>query len=365
MHTPDMTTVAALAAEHAEQADRDGRMNDKVVHAISESGILRHFTPHAWGGAQGTFATSTADLTLLSRADPSAGWCAAVMASMSRMAAYLPPDGQQAIWRDGPDTRIVGTLQPAGTATTTDGGWNLSGQWPFVSGVDHAQWALLCTHAPAPSGGSQMRFLLVPRSACAVTKSWESVGLRATGSHTLTVEHAFVPTAHTFTRTELFSGAAAHATGQCHRVPHEAVSGLFFAVPLLGAAQALLEEWVIAARRRTAAPAGSARDTNHTLGVVCGQIASAELLIQRAAATADVHNPAPHDQVVRGRLDCATAADQLIEAANRLFHEAGARATSNRGPLPRLWRDANTAATHPALNLRPAAHAFAEHLLAP
>ncbi|MEU7354707.1 hypothetical protein ABZ663_30775 [Streptomyces albidoflavus] len=45
--------------------------------------------------------------------------------------------------------------------------------------------------------------------------------------------------------------------------------------------------------------------------------------------------------------------------------EAGARAARTPGPLLRLWRDANTATTHPTLNQRPSAHAFAEGQLVP
>ncbi|MEE1736987.1 hypothetical protein PUR49_10805 [Streptomyces sp. BE147] len=118
-------------------------------------------------------------------------------------------------------------------------------------------------------------------------------------------------------------------------------------------------------RAHTPGAAGSARDTDHTLAAVAGRIAGAELLVQRAAATADMHPPLSPDLVVRCRLDYTTAANLLVEAANHLFREARARATSSGGPLPRLWRDANTAAMHPALNLRPAAHAFAKVVLAP
>ncbi|MGW5679959.1 hypothetical protein ACWEV4_33635, partial [Streptomyces sp. NPDC003860] len=60
--------------------------------------------------------------------------------------------------------------------------------------------------------------------------------LRATGSHTLTLTApVHVPANRSFTRASLL----APATGPAH----EAISGLFFAAPLLGAVQALLAAW--------------------------------------------------------------------------------------------------------------------------
>lgn len=365
MHSADISRAAALAAAHAEKADLDGRLDDKVMEAIGDSGLLRHFVPRIWGGREGTFTECLTPLVRIARADPSAGWCAAVMASMGRMAAFLPPVGQETLWRSGPDALIAGTLQPSGSATRTDNGWTLTGQWPFVSGIDHAHWALLCTTAASRADGApEMRFLLVPRSAWNTLSTWDSVGLRATGSHTLSVKSVFVPAAHSFTREQLFAGRGVPNGGPCHAVPHEAVSGLFFAAPLLGATQALSQAWTDIARRRSASPAGSARDNDQALGLSAGQINAAELLLRRAAAAADTGSVSS-DQTVRARLDYATAAHLLVEAANRLFREAGARATSTGGVLPRLWRDVNAASVHPALHLMPPARAYARSVLAP
>jgi two-component flavin-dependent monooxygenase len=359
---PEVEAAALLAAEHAEQTDQRGRIPDAVAQSLHDTGLLAHFVPEAFGGAAGRFSTVLPALVRLADADPSVGWCAAVMTSMSRMAAHLPPAGQKALWSTGPHVPIAGTLQPAGTATPTDGGWAVSGRWPFASGVHHARWALLCT---VPDDDPQPRFLLVPRSSWATEPSWEgAVGLRGTGSDTLRLDgDVFVPRDHSFTRQELFTASESPGAGACYRVPHEAVSGLFFAAPLLGAARAALTAWTDQARTRPAASEGSRRDTDTPVTAAAGTIDAAELLLHRAAAVCDSPDTLTSPLAARCRRDYAVAAHLLSGAVQQLFQSAGVRAASGGGALPRLWRDASTAALHPALSLDPAARAYAQEVL--
>ncbi|MFJ4624415.1 hypothetical protein [Streptomyces sp. NPDC088812] len=53
-------------------------------------------------------------------------------------ASQLPDTERATLWKDTPDTFVCGTANPSGTARRTDGGWVLSGRWPWISGVHHA-----------------------------------------------------------------------------------------------------------------------------------------------------------------------------------------------------------------------------------
>ncbi|MGW1363031.1 hydrolase [Streptomyces chartreusis] len=361
---PDVISAARLASEHAAHSEQAGRLAGPVAQSLRESGLLAHFVPEVFGGAAGTFSTVLPALVDLAVADPSAGWCAAVLASMSRMAACLPLDGQKALWSADPHAAIAGTLQPAGTATPTSGGWSLTGRWPFASGVHHADWALLCT---VPNDEPQPRFMLVARSAWVTEPSWEgAVGLRGTGSDTLVLaDQVFVPREHTFTRHQLFTPAehAAPTPGACYRVPHEAVSGLFFAGPLLGTAHAALNAWTTEIRSRPAVSEGSRRNTDLALSIASGKSDAAELLLHRAAHVCDNPDTLTPLRAAQCRRDYAMAASLLSDAIQHLFRSAGVRVAGGGGLLPRLWRDASTAALHPALSLDSAAPVYAREAL--
>src|SRR3712207_7645043 len=58
--------------------------------------------------------------------------------------SHLPRLGHDELWGGSPDTFIVTAQPPMGKATVTQGGHRLSGRWSYVSGVDFADWALVC-----------------------------------------------------------------------------------------------------------------------------------------------------------------------------------------------------------------------------
>ncbi|WP_430789155.1 acyl-CoA dehydrogenase family protein [Actinoplanes sp. G11-F43] len=368
MNGIDVTRAATAAAEHAVSASapanqandddagkpssqsaptpatRDG-LPRKVVDGIHHSGLLRHFVPENLGGADGQLADTLAPLIQLGRADPSTGWCASLMTSAARMATHLPAAGQRDLWAAGPDVMIAATLRPAGTATPVDGGWLLDGQWLYVSGITHCQWALLST-----TSGDEQRFMLVPQKACAIHDTWNAVGMRATGTHTVLVEQTFVPQSHSFTRQQLIQGQ--HTAGRS--VPHEAVFGLFFAAPLLGAAQGMLETWRHLRRTRR----GGEHSTSRELGQAVGYLGAAEAMLSHAAHLADTDG-LDDEATLRCRVYHATAADLIAQTTAMLFRTGGTVAVDASHPLSRFWRDINTGLMHPALDLPIAAADYA------
>jgi alkylation response protein AidB-like acyl-CoA dehydrogenase len=283
------------------------------------------------------------------------------------MAAFLPEEGQRRIWQDGPDATVVGALVPGGDAIEVPGGWEISGRWAFLSGIHHSDHALLCAPVPVEGGNSEVRFLLVPRSAYTIERTWFTVGMRGTGSDTLALDPTFVPVEHTFARTDLIAGTPLAATeAPCYTVPLMSVSGLSFAGPLLGAAEGALAGWTAAnaAKRAAAAQQGNRMSTGTkvsselALARSAGELDAARLLLERAAREADTVRPG-RATATRAHRDYALAADLLVESVGRLFRTAGTRAQSEADPFQRFWRDANSAAGHAVLQWEPAARGFA------
>ncbi|MFP8904045.1 acyl-CoA dehydrogenase family protein [Streptomyces atacamensis] len=353
-----------LAAGHAAAADGSGALAPEVVGAVRSHGFARHFVPAAWGGAEGTFGELTGAVLTIARGCPATAWIASLTAHSARLAAHLPQEGQRELWGGGPDTVVAAGLPPAGRAVPADGGWRLSGSWGYVSGVEHADWVLLCAMAPAagaPAGGPPaMRFFAVRRQACTVHPTWDSIGMRATGSHTVVVEDVLVPEHLSFDRMEVLSGRNAHSAGAVHNVPLPAAAGLAFAAPAAGAAAGALDAFAatLTGRRRT-------QTAETKLVRASGRIDAARLLIERNAATAD-GGVFTRELLAHSERNAATAAELLTEAVDLLVHGAGTGGLAPAQPLQRFWRDVTVAASHVALQYDTSARgSYATALLGP
>jgi two-component flavin-dependent monooxygenase len=363
-----LASLVALAGDRAAAAEASRRLDPGVARAVVDCGFARHFVLSRWGGTEGNFTDYVRAVGEVSRADAATGWCAAVFASVARMAGYLPPEGQRFLWADGPDTLIAGALMPRGTAQRLNGGWRLSGKWPFISGIHYAAYTMVCCTVEDDAGNSEVRYLAVPASSYQIEPTWFNVGMSATGSDTLVLDDVFVPQERSFRREELLAGRPRTLAAACHRVPLTSVTGLSFAAPALGAARGALGEWsaLAAAKRAAGGPGGGANllygtdgaSSELTLARTAGELDSAQLLLERVAAVADRGDLSAEERV-RAQRDCALAADIAVTAANRLMRAAGTRGQASADSLQRFWRDANSAAGHTVLQFEAAARAYA------
>ncbi|MEU0372627.1 acyl-CoA dehydrogenase family protein [Streptomyces sp. NPDC006283] len=357
--------VALLAAERAERAEEQRRADPQVLRAVIEAGFARHFVPAAHGGAAGTFAELGAAVATLGAHCPATAWSASIVASLARMAAYLPEAGRKEVWREGPDPVIVGSVSPVGRAHAVDGGWQVDGTWPYVSVVDHSDWALVMAPAAAGEGRPRPRLFALPRSAYRTEATWSDVGMRATGSNTLIVADVFVPDELSFAAQDLLTGQAPQGLDGCHAVPLPAVNGLFFALPMLGAAKGALRLWSAHAAPKlrsasyTPGPGPGRGFYEETLARCSGRLDAARLLLERVADVADRDAAPTPLETVRAQRDCALAAEMLVDVVDRLFRASGTSGHSTTGPLQRMWRDVNSAAGHVVLQFGPAAAAYA------
>jgi len=337
-----------LVAEHAAKADTERNLSKEVVAGLIEAGFARQFVPSRWGGNEGTFGEATRAVTTIGQECANAAWFASLSAYAGRFGSFLPEQGQAQIWANGPDAVIVAALVPSGAVQEAQGGWKLKGRWNYCSGIDFADWALVC----GPAGDrAQSRFFAVPKSDCKIVPTWDSIGLRATASHTIEVD-TIVPRHLVFPFGQLASGQNPYSTAPCHNVPIRAVGNLSFIPPALGAGTGALNAAVAILKGK---PHHSDLDT--LLVRASAQIDAARLLVERNAAVCDA-GLFRGDLVARNERDAALAAELLSSATADLVRACGTSGFTESGGLQRFWRDTVCAASHVTLRFESAAVRF-------
>ncbi|MBT0773432.1 hydrolase [Kineosporia sp. J2-2] len=355
--------AAAVAARHAQEADAGRRLHPEVVEALDTAGFGAWLVPRRWGGVGGSYAGLTSAVATVGEECASAAWIASLLAYTGRFGGFLPTQGQAELWAEGPSTRVVSSLVSRDAVVRAEpGGWNLSGTWNYTSGIEYSQWAFVA--ATVQTGeGTHDRFFLVPRSAYRIEESWFTVGMRATGSHTLVLEGVSVPEHRSFPLSDLFQGRRATVDDDRSGLPLFAVNGLTFSAPVIGAARGALLHGgrnLAGGQNRRLAPSDAQRIA---FARSAGEIDAAGLLLDRIAAGLDAADErAP--QVVRGSRDASLAVDLSVRAVDQLFRAGGTRAQSEGDPLNRIWRDVNSAASHFVLQFEPAALGWAKEELA-
>lgn len=355
--------VTEVAARHAADADHDRRLTKDVVEALLGAGFARHFVPARHGGSAGRFSELIGALQTVAEECTSAAWCGMIFATSARMAGYLPEDGRQEIWNDGPDTAVAAAFVPAGHVTKDAAGWRLSGEWSFLSGVDHSDWALLCGTV-AVDGRPTRRFFAVPRRDYRIKDVWFTVGMRGTGSNTVLLDDVSVPEHRSFGDGALMNGQGGNLGSPCHDVPLLAVAPPLFAAPAVGAVRGALRRW-----SRWGADNKGDRGLSASLDARSQEVLTrssaeadiAQLLLERAGRVADAGAVTP-GEAVRSARDAAVAAEIAVSAVDRLFRASGSRAQAQTHPLQRSWRDVSAVASHAALRFERNSEHYARHV---
>jgi Acyl-CoA dehydrogenase, N-terminal domain len=129
--------LAPLIKQHRRHLDEQRRAPDEVFTAFADAGFFRLYLPKTLGGPElSPFDFMTA-VEAASALDGSIGWLVGNGGGMSRIAGYLPEEVARD-WFADPHAFVVSATGAIGTAEPVEGGFRVSGRWPFGSGAHHA-----------------------------------------------------------------------------------------------------------------------------------------------------------------------------------------------------------------------------------
>lgn len=351
------TALVPLIRQHADQASEDRRVPSEVVKALEDAGLFKIFVPKRYGGHGANMATATETLAEISRGDGSTGWAASLLNVCTWFASTFSQQAQDDVFGANPDAKVCGIFTPGSKSERVDGGYLVSGRWPYSSGSFAADWATLGIGIDVPEGEDPRALALIPAEAWTIEDTWYVAGMRGTGSDTIVVEDHFVPD-H---RVQPFVGMreaeflTPYAQDQNSHMAFIPVAALILVAPQLGLGRHALE------RTRKSLPSKGVAYTvyteartspMHQLGVAnaATKFHLAELLVRQGCYEID-SNAAEHHlptMEVRARVrnDTGVAAELVNEGINYLMTANGAGSFADVNILNRIWRDAAIAARH-------------------
>ena len=192
--------LAPLIRSRMSQMETDRRLPPELAQAMAEVGLFRSMLPTSLGGLEMNLIPALHVFETVAQVDGSAGWCAMIGATGGTTSAFLTEEVAREIYASDPNVVTAGAIAPNGTAQPTDGGYRVTGRWPFNSGCQHSQWLMgtsvvIENDEPRtlPNGYPETRMMIFPASDVDILDTWSVSGLRGSGSHDIAVQDVFVP----------------------------------------------------------------------------------------------------------------------------------------------------------------------------
>lgn len=354
-----LEAAAALAPRirpHAVEIDSARRLPASVVEDLADAGLFRMLVPRALGGAEAAPSTMIRVIETISRADAAAGWCVMVGATTGLMSAYLDDDTAREVFGD-PQAVTSGVFAPTGRAVEEGDGYRISGRWSFASGVDHATHRMggvliMGPDGPAlgPGGEPVIRHVLFRAEDTRILDTWNTSGLRGTGSHDMSVKDIFVPKRFC---ASLGSDRPRHS-GVPYRFPIFGLLALGVSAVALGIAREAIDAFVSLATEKT--PMWSKRSLAHR-EMVQVHVAESEAAVRAAraflfeataevTAVAEAQGEITEKERALLRLAATNATRSAAQAVDRMYHAGGGTSVYATSPLQRHFRDVHVATQH-------------------
>jgi indole-3-acetate monooxygenase len=249
-----------------------------------------------------------------------------------------------------------GVLAPLGRAVLAGNGYAIDGRWPFTSGCLHATWTLtgvlvMDGAAPrmVPGRGPDWRLAVLPAADVEIHDTWDSRGLRGTGSHDVPV-HKQIPAEHL---ADPFHNLAPH-DGPLWRIPFFTQLAFGRTGFALGVARRALDDFtrLASTKRRgpTLHPVAESGDAQLALARAEGGLQAVRAFavdalgaLWSAACRGDVPAVDLRGRVLLAALNAERAA---VAAVDSVFPYAGSSGVYSSEPLQRCFRDLHNAGQH-------------------
>jgi len=338
-------------ADAAPSATAERKPSRSVMQQVAQLGLLQILPPIAYGGEEATALEFLELVETVARIDGSSAWAVMTLnEEMQIAAAYLSPETMTALCGSEPNVIVAGSGITAGRATAVDGGWRVSGRWTFVTGSPVADHLILGSLVKGPTPRS-LCYVLVPAVDATVLDTWDTFGMRGTGSNDVVLDEVFVPHDRAGV-TSLGDRTVPDTT--LFRLPNT----LRFPFPKVGVAAGVARAAIDAMIELAEVKAGRITKTllrdQPDVQIAIAE-AEAELSAGRAFAVemlswvwelAEEGRPVPPEVHARTRLACSHSVAASVRATERVAALAGTSANTADGPFARRLADVRAVPQH-------------------
>ncbi|PKF33767.1 acyl-CoA dehydrogenase family protein [Acinetobacter proteolyticus] len=348
------TQLDALCQEIRERAcsgefDNQAYVSQDIIEKLKQIGVYRALVPKRFGGNEWSPKQFCELIEQLSKADGSVGW----VASFGMSPAYLgslPEATLEQLYKDSPDIVFAGGIFPPQPAEITDEGVVVSGRWKFSSGCMGADIVGVGI-SPQKDNEAQglPRMAVMPANKAQIDMTWDTVGLKGTGSHDLVVKEVLVAKEWTFVR-----GEPSKLPEPFFKYPSLSLATQVLTVVGIGVAAAAIEEFQKLAPGKSSITGGaeiaSRPVTQYEFAQVEAEFKAARVwfydTMQIVWNEVLAGRTPSAEQISDMRLSCTHVARVCARVTRKIQMLAGMTAIYTHNPFSRFVNDTNVVTQH-------------------
>lgn len=339
---------------------QDRQISPETVADMQAAGLFRVLQPKRWGGYEMRPETFYEVLATLAEGDMSAAWIYGVIGVHPWQLATFDDRAAEEVWGEDDSVLIASSYMPTGRLTPCEGGYRLTGRWGYSSGSEHCQWTFLTAVPLGPDGPdfAGAGTVLVPRTDYTLVDTWDTPGLRATGSNDVVIEDKFVPHHRFVTGTDSFTrnlpGRKVN-TSPLYAMPFGQVFTRAVSTAPIGALQAMIDMIGETAKTRVSV-FGVATKADpvvaQALAEAQNEVDTLKLVMQRNCEVlwqyAERDEAPPMDLRTQYRFQASLPPERVSLLALRLFKAVGGAGVYNKNGYGQILTDILTGRQHAA-----------------
>ncbi len=345
--------------ERAAETENLRQLPDETMADLHRLGLLKFYQPKMFGGYEMDWGAHAEIAYELARGCSSTAWIQCVVGAHTWMAARLDIEAQKEIFAN-PDVMIATAFAGGRNVSSkkVEGGYLLSGEWSFASGLTHSEWAIVGTQTETATRDEyEMVLFAIPEGEFEYVDNWFVSGLKGTGSMNIKVTDVFIPDHRSMPISTFDTGTAEGAKVHNSYTYQAYMPEYFFSVPLgpiVGTAVGAMETYLEITRNRVGAMFGERVaeqvPVQTRIAESSAEISAAKLLNKRVFEILHARGVEgqriPKDEMVRLKRDCVFIGRLCSNAVTRLVKMMGASGLSDTNPVQRFHRDMEALTAH-------------------
>lgn len=192
-------TLIGLIQDNRVKSIEQKQLTIELLEIARREKWFNIWVPKELGGLELPLVDGCHFLEELAYWDGGISWTITLCSGANMFVGFVDQEEAKKVFAD-PKVCFGGSGKISGEAVEVDGGYRVSGKWPYATGAPHL------THFTANATVFQLeskqsigfKSMFIPKEDVLIHYDWNTFGLEATASHSFSVDNVFVPYSQTF-----------------------------------------------------------------------------------------------------------------------------------------------------------------------